>query len=68
MGTWDNVLDTKPPPYKLLHQLTGEIPSQGWLYLTVNHLAFYSFILGSETRWTDVTAPTCLAWSSPSRM
>ncbi len=30
----------------------------GWLYLTVNHLAFYSFILGTETkilvRWTDV--------------
>eukprot|EP00092_Neocalanus_flemingeri_P012003 GFUD01012940.1.p1 GENE.GFUD01012940.1~~GFUD01012940.1.p1 ORF type:complete len:1138 (+),score=342.79 GFUD01012940.1:127-3540(+) len=37
----------------------GRIPAQGWLYLTVNHLAFYSFILGSETkilvRWTDVT-------------
>ncbi len=32
--------------------------SLGWLYLTVNHLAFYSFILGTETkilvRWTDV--------------
>jgi len=37
----------------------GRIPAQGWLYLTVNHLAFYAFILGSETkiltRWTDVT-------------
>jgi len=37
----------------------GRLPVQGWLYLTVNHLAFYSFILGSETkillRWTDVT-------------
>ena len=26
----------------------GKIPSQGWLYLTVDHLAFYSFILGSR--------------------
>ena len=37
----------------------GRLPAQGWLYLTVNHLAFYSFLLGVETkvliRWTDVT-------------
>ena len=37
----------------------GRLPAQGWIYLTVNHLAFYSFLLGVETkvllRWTDVT-------------
>ena len=37
----------------------GRLPAQGWVYLTVNHLAFYSFLLGVETkvllRWTDVT-------------
>ena len=37
----------------------GKLPAQGWIYLTVNHLAFYSFLLGVETkvlvRWTDVT-------------
>jgi len=37
----------------------GRMPLQGWLYLTVNSLAYYSFILGTETkflvRWTDVT-------------
>jgi len=37
----------------------GAFPAQGWTYLTVNHLAFYSLILGKETklllRWTDVT-------------
>ena len=38
---------------------SGRLPAQGWVYLTVNHLAFYSFLLGAETkvlvRWTDVT-------------
>ncbi len=38
----------------------GRLPSQGWLYLTVSHCAFYSFILGKESklllRWTDITA------------
>lgn len=36
----------------------GRVPAQGYIYLTVNHLAFYAFMLGSETkvmlRWTDV--------------
>jgi hypothetical protein len=48
----------------LVRQLTWEIPSQGWLYLTVNHQAFYSFILRILIRWTDVTAPTLLSISS----
>ena len=34
--------------------------SQGWMYLTVNHLAFYSYVLGREKkellRWTDITS------------
>ena len=28
----------------------GKLPVQGWIYLTVNHLAFYSFLLGVETK------------------
>lgn len=35
-------------------------PRQGWLYLSLNHMCFYSYIFGGETkiilRWTDVTA------------
>jgi len=37
----------------------GRVPAQGYIYLTVTHLAFYAFMLGIETkvivRWTDVT-------------
>jgi len=37
----------------------GRVPRQGWLYLSVNHLCFYAYILGRETklviRWTDIT-------------
>ncbi|XP_036857897.2 TBC1 domain family member 9B isoform X2 [Manis javanica] len=37
----------------------GRMPRQGWLYLTVNHLCFYSFLLGKEVslvvRWVDIT-------------
>lgn len=37
----------------------GKFPSQGWMYLTVNNLAFYSYMMGRESklllRWTDVT-------------
>ncbi|KAM4621446.1 TBC1 domain family member 9B isoform 2-T2 [Polymixia lowei] len=37
----------------------SRVPRQGWLYLTVNHLCFYSFLLGKEVtlviQWTDVT-------------
>ncbi|XP_069725536.1 TBC1 domain family member 9B isoform X3 [Phaenicophaeus curvirostris] len=37
----------------------GRVPRQGWLYLTVNHLCFYSFLLGKEVtlviQWVDVT-------------
>ena len=37
----------------------GRMPTQGWMYLTINHLAFYAYFLGKESkvllRWTDVT-------------
>jgi hypothetical protein len=37
-------------------------PRQGWLYLSVNHLCFYSFLMGSETtliiRWSEVLSIT----------
>jgi len=36
------------------------MPRQGWMYLSITHLSFYSYLLGKETkillRWTDVTA------------
>lgn len=37
----------------------GRVPRQGWVYLCVNHLCFYSLILGKEVvliiPWTEVT-------------
>ena len=39
------------------------VPRQGWMYLSINHLCFYSFLLGREARlvirWTDVTVSYC---------
>lgn len=36
----------------------GSLPRHGWIYLSVNHLSFYSFFMGSETtliiRWSDI--------------
>ncbi|XP_013009777.1 TBC1 domain family member 8 isoform X3 [Cavia porcellus] len=36
----------------------GRVPRQGWLYLSINHLCFYSFFLGKELRlvipWVDI--------------
>lgn len=36
----------------------GRVPRQGWLYLSINHLCFYSFFLGKELKlvipWVDV--------------
>lgn len=29
----------------------GRVPCQGWLYLSTNFLSFYSFLLGSESKW-----------------
>uniref|UniRef100_A0A672I4D4 TBC1 domain family member 9 n=1 Tax=Salarias fasciatus TaxID=181472 RepID=A0A672I4D4_SALFA len=37
----------------------GKVPRQGWLYLSINHLCFYSYLLGKEAklvvRWADIT-------------
>ncbi|XP_075055550.1 TBC1 domain family member 9 isoform X3 [Mixophyes fleayi] len=37
----------------------GRVPRQGWMYLSINHLCFYSFLLGKEAklviRWVDIT-------------
>lgn len=35
----------------------GRVPRQGWLYLTVNHLCFYSFLLGKEGEAREGTPP-----------
>ncbi|XP_015111408.1 TBC1 domain family member 9 [Diachasma alloeum] len=36
----------------------GRLPRQGWLYLSVNHMCFYAYILTKETkliiRWADI--------------
>ncbi|NWY03455.1 TBCD8 protein, partial [Nothoprocta ornata] len=36
----------------------GKVPRQGWLYLSINHLCFYSFFLGKEFKlvipWVEV--------------
>ncbi|CAJ0919880.1 unnamed protein product [Ranitomeya imitator] len=36
----------------------GRVPRQGWLYLSINHLCFYSFFLGKELKlvipWVEV--------------
>ena len=36
----------------------GRVPRQGWLYLSVNYMCFYSFLMGKEARlvirWLDV--------------
>lgn len=64
--------DEKLVSYYSCTHWQGRIPAQGWLYLTVNNLAFYSFILGTETkvliRWTDVveieTLPAALLQES----
>lgn len=37
----------------------GSVPRQGWLYLSINHICFYSLLMGREAkvilRWTDIT-------------
>uniref|UniRef100_A0A8C5FC59 TBC1 domain family member 9 n=1 Tax=Gadus morhua TaxID=8049 RepID=A0A8C5FC59_GADMO len=37
----------------------GKVPRQGWLYLSINHVCFYSYLLGKEAklvvRWADIT-------------
>uniref|UniRef100_A0A8C7IAN4 TBC1 domain family member 8B n=1 Tax=Oncorhynchus kisutch TaxID=8019 RepID=A0A8C7IAN4_ONCKI len=37
----------------------GRVPRHGWLYLSINHMAFYSFLLGKEVKfvipWVELT-------------
>ncbi|XP_031436328.1 TBC1 domain family member 8 isoform X3 [Clupea harengus] len=53
-----------PPREKLIARLTcclwkTHVPRQGWMYLTHNHMAFYSYLLGKEVKlllpWAEVT-------------
>ncbi|KAK3913686.1 TBC1 domain family member 9 [Frankliniella fusca] len=52
-----------PPEEKLVNHYScsyfkGKLPRQGWMYLSINHCCFYSYILGRETtlviRWSDI--------------
>lgn len=47
----------------------GRVPRQGWLYLTVNHLCFYSFLLGKEGkgggRHTFISSPSMPSSPTP---
>lgn len=37
---------------------TGNVPRQGWIYLSSSHLCFYAYVMGRQTQlklpWTDV--------------
>ncbi|XP_071376256.1 TBC1 domain family member 8 isoform X1 [Centroberyx affinis] len=53
-----------PPAEKLVTHYScccwkGRVPRQGFLYLSINHMAFYSFLLGKEVKfvipWAEVT-------------
>jgi len=33
----------------------GKVPRQGWVYLSINHLCFYSFLMGREGRFYSGT-------------
>ena len=51
--------DEKIVSYYSCSYWKGKMPTQGWMYLSINHLAFYAYFLGKESkvllRWTDVT-------------
>lgn len=32
----------------------GKVPRQGWMYLSINHLCFYSFLMGREGRLSQI--------------
>ncbi|XP_067937968.1 TBC1 domain family member 9-like [Watersipora subatra] len=51
-------LEEKLVNYYSCSYIKHKVPRQGWLYLSINHMCFYSFLLGKEskiiTRWVDV--------------
>lgn len=51
--------DEKIVSYYSCSYWKGRMPTQGWMYLSINNLAFYAYFLGKESkvliRWTDVT-------------
>ena len=51
-------LSLSPPSDYACSYWKGNFPRQGWLYLSINHLCFYSFLMGSVTtviiRWSEV--------------
>ncbi|XP_014285199.1 TBC1 domain family member 9B isoform X1 [Halyomorpha halys] len=51
--------DDKLVSYYSCSYWDGKVPFQGWMYLSVQHLCFYAYILGKEVkiivRWIDVT-------------
>lgn len=52
-------LEDKLVSYYSCSYWDGKVPFQGWMYLSVQHLCFYAYILGKEVRlvirWVDVT-------------
>ncbi len=38
----------------------GKVPRQGWLYLSINHLCFYSYLLGKEGEHTTASGGVVL--------
>ncbi|XKL61155.1 hypothetical protein PGB90_008212 [Kerria lacca] len=56
--TFNMPLEEKLVSYYSCCYWKGRLPRQGWVYLSVNNLCFYAYILGDETKiviqWTDV--------------
>lgn len=54
-----NMAEEKLVNYYSCNLLKNRVPRQGWLYLSVNTMCFYSYMLGKETkivlRWTEIS-------------
>ncbi|XP_022667805.1 TBC1 domain family member 9B-like [Varroa jacobsoni] len=54
-----NMPEEKLVNYYSCNLLKNRVPRQGWLYLSVNTMCFYSYLLGKETkiilRWTEIS-------------